>query len=197
VGVLGGIASGKSAVARRLAGPQGVVIDADAIAREVLASRAVTEEIAAAFGPEVLKDDGAVDRVRLGQRVFASPSDRERLEGFTHPRIRARIRAELEAARAARVPRIVLDVPLLLENDDRHHLAQECDALVFVDADDAVRDARAVSDRGWPSGEVSRRERTQMPLLAKRARAGYVVQNQGSMADLMRQVDVVLQRLSP
>ncbi len=195
MGVLGGIASGKSAVARQLAGAEGVVIDADAIAREVLASAEVAALVAGAFGPAVLEVDGSVDRTRLGQRVFSSASDRERLESFTHPRIRARIRAELEAARAARAPRIVLDVPLLLENDDRHHLVEECDALVFVDAEDKVRDARAVADRGWQPGEVGRRERTQMPLSSKRARADHVIQNMGSQADLSREVERVLRRL--
>jgi dephospho-CoA kinase len=195
VGVLGGIASGKSAVARQLAGPDGIVIDADAIAREVLASAEVTALVAKAFGPEVLAKDGSIDRVRLGQRVFASPADRERLESFTHPRIRARIRAELDAGRAARVRRIVLDVPLLLENDDRHHLVEECDALVFVDAEDGVRDARAVADRGWQPGEVGRRERTQMPLSSKRARADHVIHNTGSLTDLEREVERVRRRL--
>jgi dephospho-CoA kinase len=195
VGVLGGIASGKSAVARLLAGPAGVVIDADAIAREVLASSEVAGLVAAAFGREVLAADGSVDRARLGQRVFSSAAERERLESFTHPRIRARIRAELEAARAGSAPRILLDVPLLLENDDRHHLVEECDALVFVDADDKVRDARAVADRGWQAGEVGRRERTQMPLSQKRARADHVISNTGSLTELSREVERVLRRL--
>jgi dephospho-CoA kinase len=193
--VLGGIASGKSAVARRLAGRDGVVIDADAIAREVLASKEVAALVAGAFGADVLSKDGSVDRVRLGQRVFSSPTDRERLESFTHPRIRARIRAELEAARAARVPRVVLDVPQLLENDDRHHHVDEFDALVFVDAEEEVRDARAVADRGWQPGEVGKRERAQMPLSTKRARADHVIQNTGSIADLEREVERVLRRL--
>jgi dephospho-CoA kinase len=195
LGVLGGIASGKSAVAALLAGPGGVVIDADRLARDVLAQPEVEAEIGAAFGKEVLRPDGSIDRARLGARVFASPADRERLESFTHPRIRARIRAELDAARAASVPRIVLDVPLLLENDDRHHLAAECDALVFVDADERVRDARAVAERGWPVGEVARRERTQMPLSQKRARADHVIENRGSKRDLEREVERVLRSL--
>jgi dephospho-CoA kinase len=195
LGVVGGIASGKSAVARLLAGPRGVVIDADRLAREVLALPEVAAEVGAALGPDVLAPDGSIDRARLGSRVFASAADRELLESFTHPRIRARIRAELDAARAAKAQRIVLDVPLLLENDDRHHLAKECDALVFVDADERVRDARAVAERGWPSGEVARRERTQMPLSAKRARADHVIENRGSINDLEREVGRALQRL--
>jgi dephospho-CoA kinase len=195
IGVLGGIAAGKSAVARYLAGKDGVVIDADRIAREVIASEEVASLIGAAFGQGVLHGDGSVDRSKLGQRVFASDADRERLESFTHPRIRARIRADLEAARRARAPRIVLDVPLLLENDDRHHLASECDAFVFVDADDRARDARAVAARGWPSGEVARRERTQMDLSAKRAHADHVIHNTGSIADLERDTARVVQSL--
>jgi dephospho-CoA kinase len=169
-----------------------VVIDADRLAREVLLLPEVAAEVGAAFGAEVLDEGGSIDRARLGARVFASPADRERLESFTHPRIRARIRAELDDARAAKAERIVLDVPLLLENDDRHHLAAECDALVFVDADERVRDARAVAERGWPSGEVARRERTQMPLSQKRARADFVIENQGSTQDLRREVERVL-----
>lgn len=191
-GVLGGIASGKSAVARLLAGPRGVIIDADALVREVLASDEVRREIEGAFGREVFGPDGAVDRARLAARVFANAADRERLESFTHPRVRARIRARLEEARARHVPRIVLDVPLLLENDAQHHLVAECDRLVFVDADEAERDARAVLSRGWSKGEVSRRERAQLSLEHKRARADHVIVNRGTPADLEREVAGVL-----
>jgi dephospho-CoA kinase len=189
LGILGGIASGKSQVARLLAGPDGVVIDADRIAREVLDSAEVRAEVAAAFGGAVLGPGGAIDRAALAARVFGSQKDRARLESFTHPRIRARIRAVLEDARARVVPRIALDVPLLLENDAQHHLVAECDALVFVDSDAAARDARAVAARGWKPGEVARREATQLPLHEKRARADCVVQNSGDLAQLAREVE--------
>jgi dephospho-CoA kinase len=78
----------------------------------------------------------------------------------------------------------VLDVPLLLENDAEHGLARLCDFLVFVDAAPAVREQRAIESRGWPAGEVERRERTQMPLESKRARARYVIDNDAGLAEL-------------
>lgn len=188
IGLLGGIAAGKSAVAELLAGPEGAVIDADRIARALLASADVAELVGRAFGSSVLRADGTVDRERLAGLVFGAPQARAQLESFTHPRIRARIRAELDAARARHAPRIVLDVPLLLENDAQHHLVAECDALVFVDADPRIRDARAVAGRGWQSGEVARRERAQLPLEAKRARADHVVANDGTRAELAARI---------
>jgi len=197
IGILGGIASGKSAAARLLVGPEGVVIDADRIAGEVLASPEVRAEIEQAFGPDVLQADGAVDRERLAARVFGSTADRARLESLTHPRIRARVRSALEAARAAGVARIALDVPLLLENEAGHRLVGECDALVFVDADAGLRDARAVASRGWASGEVARREAAQTPLAQKRARAQAVVRNDGTLLDLEREVARVRAELEP
>jgi len=184
VGVLGGIASGKSAVARMLAGPGGLVIDADEIAREVLVSPAVRFELLCAFGGDVFDDRGLPDREAIARRVFASADKRRKLEAFTHPPIRARIRAALEAARRAGVSRIVLDVPLLLENEASHGLAAECDEIVFVDSNEAERDARAVRSRGWRPGDVARREATQMPLAEKRARAGRIVNNHGTLAEL-------------
>jgi dephospho-CoA kinase len=188
VGVLGGIASGKSAVAKLLAGPRGVVIDADRIAREVLESAAVRFELLTAFGGRVFGLDGRPDREVLAKTVFSSPAARAKLESFTHPAIRARIRADLQAARKAGVPTIVLDVPLLLENESAHGLADECDEIVFVDSRDDLREARASASRGWRPGEVARREAVQMPLAAKRARAGRVVENHGTLAELERAV---------
>jgi len=195
LGVLGGIASGKSAVARLLAGPEGAVIDADQLAREVLESAEVRAALSDHFGAAVAPPGKAVDRERLGAIVFADASARRVLESLTHPRVRARVRALLEAARHRGAPRIVLDVPLLLENDAQHELVSECDVLVFVDADPGAREARARASRGWAAGEVARREAAQMPLETKRARADHVLVNHGDLADLERDVARLLARL--
>jgi len=186
IGVLGGIASGKSAVARLLAAEDGAVIDADAIAREVLDSPSVRAALARAFGPAVLAPDGSADREALAKRVLASRRDNELLESFTHPPIRARIRAAVDAARSRNARLIALDVPLLLENEGRHGLVELCDALVFVDAPPAAREARARAARAWPAGEVARREAAQLALSEKRARADYIIENHTDMADLER-----------
>jgi dephospho-CoA kinase len=197
IGVLGGIASGKSAVARMLAGSDGVVVDADAIAREVLVSPAVRFELLCAFGGDVFDAQGRPDREVIARRVFESPERRRKLESFTHPAIRARIGTALEAARRAGVRRIVLDVPLLLENEAGHGLTAECDEIVFVDSSEAERDARAIQARGWRPVDVAQREAAQMPLTEKRARAGRVVGNHGSLADLERAVAEIVKEWKP
>ncbi|MBL8858950.1 MAG: dephospho-CoA kinase [Planctomycetes bacterium] len=196
-GILGGIASGKSAVARLLAGKRGVVIDADRIAGELLETTDLQREIAAAFGPGVMQRDGRVDREALGRLVFGSSEARELLESFTHPRIRAKIAAALAAARERAVERIVLDVPLLLENDAQHHLRDECDVLVFVDTAAAERDARAVIARGWKPGEVARREQVQLAPDEKRAAADHIIQNNGTTAELEAAVAALLRAPRP
>lgn len=198
LGVLGGIASGKSRVAELLAGEDGLVLDADAIAHEVLGSDEVTALVRARFGDAVLDPRGRPDRAALARLVFdpeRGAAARRTLEGWTHPRVRARILADLSEARARGIPRVVLDVPLLLENDADHGLAGVCDVLVFVDAPAALREARAQSSRGWPPGEVARREGTQLPLDEKKERAHYVVPNLGTTQDLERRVAELRGRL--
>lgn len=192
LGVLGGIASGKSAVAQLLAGTDGVVISADALAREVLDSPAVLERIRARFGPASIGADGRADREALARAIFdpaGGPALRAELESWTHPLVRDRIRERLSAAQAARVPRVVLDVPLLLENDAQHGLARLCDVLVFVEVRDDERERRARRDRGWPSGEVARREAAQLPLSEKKKRAHHVIENNQGLAELSQAVE--------
>jgi len=193
--VLGGIASGKSLVARLLAGSRGVVVDADALAREALESPAVVEQLVAAYGPGVLDPAGRPRRAWLAERVFRHESERRRLEGWIHGIVRARILAALDDAAARGVPRVVLDVPLLLENDDQHGLTARCDRLVFVDSSLEQRDRRAREQRGWAPGEVARREAAQLPLERKRARADRVIANDGTPEDLKAAVDAFLAEL--
>ncbi len=189
IGILGGIASGKSKAAALLAGPTGRVLAADALAHEILRSPAVAERVRARFGAEFLDARGEPDRTRLAERIFAGPDGaraRAELEGWIHPAVRARIQDGLDEARDARVPCVVLDVPLLLENDAQHGFVGACHALVFVDADEAERDRRARETRGWRAGEVARREASQLPLAEKRARADFILTNNGSLDELER-----------
>lgn len=188
IGITGGIASGKSAVACLLVGSQGLVLAADAIAHEVLASDEVRSKVAAAFGPECLDADGQPDRAALAQRIFGDEEARRRLEGWIHPLVRARILERLNEAGSAGVPRVALDVPLLWENDEQHGFSRLCDAIVFVDSDADERDRRARETRGWTAGEVARREASQLALDEKRQRADFVLINRGGLEELEQAV---------
>jgi dephospho-CoA kinase len=189
IGLVGGIAAGKSTVAGLFADRGLRHVDADAHARAATAEAGVLRELAAAFGPGVVAG-GNLDRAALAAVVFADPGARQRLEAILHPRIRAGILAALAAARAAGES-VLLDAPLLLETG----LVGFCDAVVFVDCPDAERRRRAAA-RGWPAGEFERREQAQVPLADKRARATHRVDNGGDLAATNREVSAVLAELS-
>ncbi|MEU1400019.1 dephospho-CoA kinase [Micromonospora zamorensis] len=193
VGLTGGIGSGKSAVAARLAERGAVLIDADQVAREVVAPG--TEglaEIVAAFSDAVLDDDGALDRVALGAVVFADEQARRRLESITHPRVRART-AELAAA-AAPGAIVVNDVPLLVEVG----LAPTYHLVIVVQTAVTTRLERLARDRGMDRAEAERRIAAQADDARRRAAADVVLTNDGSLADLHDAVDDLWrQRLLP
>lgn len=195
IGVLGGIASGKSFVARQLAGDRGLVIDADLLAHEVLKSQELTELVTEAFGRGALGEDGRPDRGALAQRVFDDPAARAQLEGWIHPRVRAKIQVALDEAAAQEIGPVVLDVPLLLENDAEHGLVDKCDHLVFIESDLEARDQRAVLSREWSPGEVARREQSQHSLADKKARADYTIENRGSLDELDQSVRALREQL--
>ncbi len=194
IGVLGGIASGKSCAAKALAGPSGVVLDADRMAREVLESEAVRAWLKQRFGASVILPSGAVDRPRLAQAVFSDPSALTELESRIHPIVRAQIVARLAAERANGTPRIVLDVPLLAEHAAQTGFLAECQLIVFVEAPAQLRQARAREHRNWTQGELAAREAQQLAVEAKRALAHYVIPNTGDLAALEHAVQDVLQR---
>ncbi|MEV4662256.1 dephospho-CoA kinase [Micromonospora echinofusca] len=193
VGLTGGIGSGKSAVARRLAERGAVVIDSDRLAREVVAPG--TEglaEIVAAFSDRVLDADGALDRAALGALVFADETARRRLEAITHPRVRARS-AELAAA-AGPDAIVVNDVPLLVEVG----LAPAYHLVVVVQTEVATRLARLARDRGMDRAEAERRIAAQADDARRRAAADVLLTNDGSLADLHAAVDALWhERLRP
>lgn len=190
IGLMGGIAAGKSAVAGMFAAHGLRHVDADQIAREVTRRPDVLAAIARRFGDAVVLPDGTLDRAALAARVFADPVARQDLEALTHPPIRAAILATLAAARLAGAS-VLLDVPLLLEGG----LIEHCDEVVFVDAAEPVRRARARA-RGWTEDELPRREAAQAPLAMKKARATTTIHNDGDLADTARQVAAALARWS-
>ncbi|WP_089022004.1 dephospho-CoA kinase [Micromonospora coriariae] len=184
VGLTGGIGSGKSAVAARLVERGAVLVDADRVAREVVAPG--TEglaEIVAAFSERVLDAEGALDRAALGAVVFADETARRRLEAITHPRVRART-AELVAA-AAPDAIVVNDVPLLVEVG----LAPTYHLVVVVQTAVPTRLERLARDRGMDRAEAERRIAAQADDARRRAVADVVLTNDGSLAALHAEVD--------
>jgi dephospho-CoA kinase len=183
VGLTGGIGAGKSEVSRRLAAQGAVVIDADAIAREVVEPGTDgLDEVVAAFGPGVLDSDGRLDRAKLGDLVFADPERRERLNAIVHPRVGARM-AELERE-AGPGAIVVHDVPLIAESGR----ADAYDLVVVVDAPARVQVDRLVRQRAMTRDQAQARMAAQASRAQRLAIADIVIDNSGSLAELDRQV---------
>lgn len=191
VGLTGGVASGKSTVAAILAGLGAVVIDADVLAREVVApGTAGLGEIAKAFGDQVLTPDGELDRPAMGALVFADPARRAELEAIIHPRVRARA-AELESA-ATPGQVVVHDIPLLTETGQ----GTSFDAVVVVDVPTRVQLNRMVQDRGMSRVNAQARIDAQATREQRSAIATHVIVNTGSVEDLRLRVEQVYAALS-
>jgi len=195
IGLLGGVASGKSVVARQLAELGAGVLDADHAAHEVLRLPEVEAAAKARWGTEVFGPDGRIDRARLAKIVFAPGSEgsRERkyLEELTHPRIGRLLAGQAESLAAAGTAAAVLDAPLLLEAG----WDKLCDTLVFVDAPLSARQARA-SARGWTPADFTAREAAQQSPEAKRSCAQAVIDNSGSPQETQQQVERFWRSLS-
>ena len=190
VGLTGGVASGKSTVSAILAELGAVVIDADRLAREVVARGTDgLAEVVAAFGPEVLTADGELDRPAMGAIVFADEARRRTLEGIIHPRVRAR-GAEIEAA-APEGAVVVHDIPLLAETGQ----ADAFDAVIVVDVPTEVQVDRMVRLRGMSEADARARIAAQASREDRLAVATYVVENTGTLEDLRRGVTEVFEKL--
>jgi dephospho-CoA kinase len=183
VGLTGGIASGKSEVARRLAAQGAVVIDADVIAREVVQPGTTgLAEVVGVFGSGVLARDGTLNRDRLGEIVFSDTALRAKLNAIVHPRVGERIR-ELEKT----VPPgaiVVEDIPLIAESD----MADFFDLVVVVDVPPRVQVERLTQKRGLTPEQAAARLAAQASREQRLAIATIVVDNSGSLAELDREV---------
>ena len=186
IGLTGGIGSGKSAVAGLLAEHGARVIDADAVAREVVARESVgLADVVDEFGPDILGVDGELDRARVAEIVFTDPRARERLNAIVHPLVAARIEAMLDENSQGGV--VVYDVPLLVEASvqDRH----EFDLILVIEAPEELRIKRLVRDRGLTEEQVRARISSQASDEQRRAVADVVLVNDGSPGDLSAAID--------
>ena len=159
------------------------VIDSDGLNRAQLRSGEVIETLQSWWGESICDASGQLSRQRIAEIIFGDPAQRRRLEGLLHPRIARHRERLIEAYQTdASVQAIVLDTPLLIEAQ----LDRGCDAVVFVEADYAVRRERVRRLRGWPEGEWNRRENSQNALDKKRSKADYIVVNNSSDRDELR-----------
>jgi dephospho-CoA kinase len=193
VGLTGGIATGKSTVSGMFAHLGARLMDADLLAREVvLPGQAPYQAIVREFGPDVLQEDGHLDRKRLGAIVFADPERRKRLEAITHPAIRTRQARLLAAYEEEEFEGIVLwDAALLFEWGS----AAGMDRTVVVYADEATQLRRLMARGGSTEEEARARIRSQMPVAEKARLASHVIDNSGSRAETERQVGEVYRNL--
>jgi dephospho-CoA kinase len=194
IGLMGGPGSGKSLVARQMAAMGCVVIDSDALAKEMLEEEDIKQQIALWWGGGVLRPDGQVDRSKVARIVFADPSELKRLEALIHPRVHARREVlKHQALVDPETKAIVEDCPLLLESG----IDSQCDALVLVEASFQTRLKRVQKTRGWGAQELGLRDKSQTPLDIKQQRADYVISNDADEAHCLEQTRRVLSQIIP
>lgn len=192
VGLTGGVASGKSAVAAKLASLGAVVIDADALARQVVEPG--TPGLAAikdTFGEGILLPDGSLDRPALGAIVFSDAAQRAKLNEIVHPLVREQAETLREAAAPGAL--VVEDIPLLVESGQ----ADRFDAVIVVQAPHDERIRRMVQDRGWSRDDAEARMAAQATDEQRAAVADYLLDNSGSLEELEAQVASLYRQLAP
>ena len=190
VGLTGGVASGKSTVSAILAELGAVVIDADVLAREVVARGTPgLAAVVAEFGEDLLTEDGELDRPAMGALVFSDEIARKRLENIVHPLVLQRT-VELEE-QAGPDDVVVHDIPLLAEGGR----AGAFDAVIVVDAPAELQVARTIEDRGWTREEAEARIAAQASREDRLAIATHVIENTGTLEELRRRVAEVYDQL--
>jgi len=186
IGLTGNIACGKSTVLARLAEHGAETIDADRVVHALMEpGEAVWAAVRETFGPGVIAADGRIDRRALGAIVFAERAELARLEGLTHPAVRARIVAQVAEAARRGVAVVVIDAIKLYEGG----LADQCDETWVVTCDPAQQLARLIARNGFSEAEAQQRIAAQPPQADKMARATVVIDNSGTVDETRAQVD--------
>ena len=196
VGLIGGIAAGKSVAANLLQNKGAQRIDADRIGHDVLRRTEIRTELARMFGTDILDPLGHIRRGELGKLVFgcdpAMVANRRRLEALVHPIICEEVTRQIEQtlSQPDPPPAIVLDAPLLVEAG----WVGLCNEVLFIDASDQTRFARA-AQRGWTEAVFREREGSQFPIQQKLASATMVVRNDSTLENLAEQIDSIWKRI--
>lgn len=195
IGILGGVASGKSLVARHLVSLGGQLLDADRAGHEVLREEEVKQIVRERWGDSVFTPEGEVNRAAVADIVFGpppqGPQELQFLEQLTHPRIRGKLTATITAARDAKIlPALILDAPVMLKSG----WDAICDHVLFVEASRENRLRRAQT-RGWSEADFDAREAAQTALETKRKRADLVIDNNGTEEQTTRQITQFWQSL--
>ncbi len=190
-GLTGGIASGKSTVSRMLRELGAQVLDADVLAREVVAPGTPGLAGVATRFPGVVGADGQLDRAALGARVFADPAERAALNALLHPLIAQAFLERTQALAEAGVPRVIYDAPLLIENG----LHTRMEGVILVAVPREVQRARLMARDGLSAEAAEARLASQLPLEAKRQHATWVVDNAGDLAATRAQVEAIWKTL--
>ena len=185
----GGIGSGKSTVAQYWRSRGLAVVDADQLARDVVApGQPALARIVEAFGPGLLRPDGSLDRGALAERVFEDEEARQRLNQLVHPQVRSLAQVRFAEVEARGAPLACYEVPLLFETGQ----ADAYRPVVLVSASEATQLARAMSRDGAEPDAVRARIQSQLPLAVKAAQADYVIDNEGTPAATRTLADAVL-----
>ena len=192
IALTGGPGSGKSTVARMFQDLGAQVIDADDVARNVVApGQPAWEEIRREFGPDYFQKDGSLDRARMAQLVFRDGEARRKLNAIVHPQVGLEIARRLQGLATQGVNLVMVEVPLLYEAG----LEKNFDVVIVVDVGKKEQIARLSARDGRPAREAEGILKAQWPLVTKKARADFVVDNRGSPEDTRSQVKKLWQQL--
>lgn len=192
IGLTGGIGSGKTTVADLLRSHGLPIIDADLIARDIVKpGQPALAELAQAFGHDILNEDGSLNRSLLATRAFVDAEHIELLNSITHPRIQAETARRFAVAESAGEKAVVYDMPLLVDNG----LHEAMDLVVVVDVDAETRVARLVAWRGLTEEDARRRLDAQISDEERLAAADVVIDNNGNLESLDRQVADLIERI--
>jgi dephospho-CoA kinase len=192
VGLTGGIASGKSTVAKILQSLGAAIVNADDLAREVVEpGHEAWQEIVASFGAGVLQSDQNLDRQKLRTLIFNQPEARKRLESIIHPRVRALAEERIRQYAAAGYPVVIYEVPLLFEGNLQEWLRP----VILVACDVETQTARLQKRDHLTAADAEKHIAAQMSLKDKRRLADYVIENNGTLEDLERQTRQILEQI--